>query len=75
MIKIAKGGNTHNEETKPGIEKFAYVLDGKVEANIGEERYVLGRGDTLYFESSIPHAYRAMGRRNAKALTVVYPAR
>jgi hypothetical protein len=29
----------------------------------------------LYFESSIPHAYRALGKKNAKALTVVYPLR
>jgi transcriptional regulator with XRE-family HTH domain len=32
-------------------------------------------GDSLYFESSIPHAYRALERKNARALTVVYPTR
>jgi quercetin dioxygenase-like cupin family protein len=73
MIKIAKGGNTHNEETKPGIEKFAYVLDGKVEANIGEERYVLGRGDTLYFESSTPHRFRNVGAGEARLICVITP--
>ncbi len=73
MIKIAKGGNTHNEETKPGIEKFAYVLDGKVEANIGEGRYVLGRGDTLYFESSAPHCFRNVGAGEARLICVITP--
>ena len=73
MIKIAKSGNTHNEETKPGIEKFAYVLDGKVEANIGEERYVLGRGDTLYFESSTPHHFRNVGAGEARLICVITP--
>ncbi len=51
MIKIHKDGSTHKEETKPGVEKFIYVLNGKVEANIGEEKYNLTKGDTLYFSS------------------------
>ena len=73
IIKIAKGGNTHNEETRPGIEKFAYVLDGKVEANIGKERYILGRGDTLYFESSAPHYFRNAGAGVARLICVITP--
>ncbi|MBU1038125.1 MAG: XRE family transcriptional regulator, partial [Candidatus Omnitrophica bacterium] len=52
MIKIAKGGDTHPEQTKAGTEKFIYVLDGKLEADIGEIKYKLVKGDTLYFESS-----------------------
>lgn len=56
-------------------EEFIYLLEGALEFRTEEQQYLLYPGDSLYFESSIPHAYRAMGRRNAKALTVVYPAR
>jgi len=56
-------------------EEFIYLLEGTLEFRTETEQYVLYPGDSLYFESSIPHAYRAMGRRNAKALTVVYTAR
>jgi transcriptional regulator with XRE-family HTH domain len=56
-------------------EEFIYLLEGALEFRTEEQQYLLCPGDSLYFESSIPHAYRAMGRRNAKALTVVYPAR
>jgi transcriptional regulator with XRE-family HTH domain len=56
-------------------EEFIYLLEGTLEFRTESEQYVLHPGDSLYFESSISHAYRAMGRRNAKALTVVYPAR
>jgi transcriptional regulator with XRE-family HTH domain len=56
-------------------EEFIYLLEGTLEFRTESEQYALYPGDSLYFESSIPHAYRAMGRRNAKALTVVYPAR
>lgn len=73
MIKITKGGNTHNEETKPGIEKFVYVLDGKIEASIGKERYILGKGDTLYFESSVSHYFKNVGSLDARLICVITP--
>jgi transcriptional regulator with XRE-family HTH domain len=56
-------------------EEFIYLLEGKLEFRTENEQYVLNPGDSLYFESSIPHAYRALERKNAKALTVVYPVR
>ncbi len=73
MIRIARGGTAHNEETRPGVEKFVYVLDGKVEANIAEEHYVLRRGDTLYFESSVPHHFRNVGAAVARLICVMTP--
>jgi transcriptional regulator with XRE-family HTH domain len=56
-------------------EEFFYLLEGTLEFRTENEQYVLNPGDSLYFESSIPHAYRALERKNAKALTVVYPVR
>ncbi len=56
-------------------EEFLYVLRGTLEFRTEDRNYVLDPGDSLYFESSIPHAYRALGNANAKALTVVYPLR
>ena len=56
-------------------EEFLHVLQGTLEFRTEDCSYVLDPGDSLYFESSVPHAYRALGRTNAKALTVVYPLR
>ncbi len=56
-------------------EEFIYLLDGALEFRTEMKRYVLHPGDSLYFESSLPHAYRALEGRNAKALTVIYPKR
>jgi len=56
-------------------EEFIYLLEGVLEFRMEDQHYVLYPGDSLYFESSIPHAYRALERKNAKALTVVYPVR
>jgi len=56
-------------------EEFIYLLEGVLEFRTEDQQYVLYPGDSLYFESSIPHAYRALERKNARALTVVYPTR
>ena len=73
LVKIAKGGKTQKEETKSGIEKFIYVIEGKIEANIGEEKYNLGRNDSLYFESNMPHYFKNSGTSDARIISVVCP--
>jgi quercetin dioxygenase-like cupin family protein/DNA-binding Xre family transcriptional regulator len=73
LVKIARGGRTQKEETRSGIEKFIYIIDGKIEANIGEERYTLGRNDSLYFESNVVHYFRNIGASDARIISVVCP--
>jgi len=73
MIKLEKGGNTNKEETKGGIEKFIYVLDGKIEATVGKDKYVLNKGDTLYFDGSLSHFFKNAGTSDARAICVITP--
>jgi transcriptional regulator with XRE-family HTH domain len=54
-------------------EEFIFVLEGSLEFQTRDEVHRLQAGDSLYFESDVPHAYRALGRRNAKALAVIFP--
>ena len=73
LIKLGKSGRTHSEETKSGVERFVYILEGKIEANIGDNRYALVKGDTLYFESSLPHYFRNTGTIEARLISVTTP--
>ena len=73
LITIEPGGSTHREEAKVGTERFLYMLDGELEAKIGEATHQLKRGSTLYFDASIPHHLRNPGRRTARCLSVVTP--
>jgi transcriptional regulator with XRE-family HTH domain len=73
LIKISKGGKTQKEETKSGIEKFIYVLEGKIEAAIGEEKYNLMKGDTLYFEGITPHCFKNTHDHDTKLLCMISP--
>jgi transcriptional regulator with XRE-family HTH domain len=53
-------------------EEFIYVLEGQLEFNYEDEMISLESGDSLYFDSSIPHAFRAVGKKNALAIDVIY---
>lgn len=73
LIKLNKGGSTHKEETKLGVEKFIYILEGRIEASVGEEKYNMAKGDTLYFESSLPHYFKNTGSTETRMICVVSP--
>jgi transcriptional regulator with XRE-family HTH domain len=53
-------------------EEFIYVLDGQLEFNYEDETYALATGDSLYFDASLPHAFRAVGKKPALAIDVIY---
>ena len=73
LITIEPGGRTHPEEAKVGTEKFLYVLEGALEATVGEARHRLTRGATLYFDASLPHQLKNVGSKTARCLSVVTP--
>lgn len=52
-------------------QEFNYVLSGKMMLYIGDISYELSKGDSVYFDSSVPHAEVAMGDKEAQFLAVV----
>jgi len=74
LIKISKAGATASERSKSGAEKFIYIVSGKVRAGIGEEKYDLSEGDTLYFDASTPHHFRNTGSTEARVISVTCPS-
>lgn len=52
-------------------EEFLYVLEGKLEFHCGDTVVLLQEGDSLYFDSVIPHGYRGIDGP-AKTLVVIY---
>lgn len=53
-------------------EEFHYVLKGKVEVMVGENKNTLGPGDSLHFNSSIVHKLRNISTERAELLVVLY---
>jgi transcriptional regulator with XRE-family HTH domain len=55
-----------------GGEEFIYVLEGEMEVIFGNHRDVLLPGDSIYFESSIPHRVQCHQEKVTKILAVLY---
>ena len=53
----------------PGAE-FIYVLSGTLCLHIGDEQHTLDARDSIYFDSTVPHAYRKSGAKACCALVV-----
>jgi transcriptional regulator with XRE-family HTH domain len=53
----------------PGAE-FIYVLSGALTLHIGDEEHTLEARDSIYFDSTVPHAYRKSGAKACCALVV-----
>ena len=48
-------------------EEFMYVLEGVHEFRYGGQKYVLRKGDSIYYEARIPHSGRSLGKKKAKS--------
>jgi len=53
-------------------EEFIIVLSGKIELTYGKEKYVLEEGDSIYYNSLIPHKVCATGGSPAEIYAVIY---
>jgi len=73
LLKIEPGGKTNKEQNQIGTEKFIFVLEGKIEANIENEPYTLSKNNTLYFDASQEHCLMNIGKTTAKVLCVSTP--
>ena len=52
-------------------EEFIFVMSGEIEVLYGKETYLVSEGDSIYYDSVVPHELHANGG-DAKILAVVY---
>ena len=58
----------HNED-----ETF-YVLEGELELQVDEERFVVSAGSSIFMPRGIPHTFRNSGTQTAKSLVILTPS-
>jgi len=52
-------------------QEFNYMVSGRMEFHLDNKIYELSEGDSVYFDSGIPHAMKAVGGQPAKFIAVV----
>lgn len=73
LFRVKPGGGSGESYSHEG-EEFLHVLRGDFEIWLNKsEHYRLKRGDSLYFESSIPHRWKNPGRKETWVLWVNTP--
>jgi transcriptional regulator with XRE-family HTH domain len=67
---------------KPGVdatamahegEECALVLRGQVVITVGDVDYELNEGDSIYYDSGLPHKTRAVGEEEAEIVSAITP--
>jgi transcriptional regulator with XRE-family HTH domain len=53
----------------PGVEML-YLIEGKLEMTIGSDKYHLGKGDAIYFDSLQKHSYCSLVKTACTAMVV-----
>ncbi len=52
-------------------QEFTYILEGKLKINLAGKEMILEEGDSLYFDSTLPHAMTALDNKTCKFLAVI----
>jgi len=56
-LELAPGGSSGDHFHRHQGEKAGYVLEGQLQLMLGDEVYVLERGDAFRFPSVLPHRF------------------
>ena len=53
-------------------EEFIYVLEGELEIVYGKDTFIIGEGDSIFYDSVVPHHLHAASEKPSKILAVLY---
>ena len=72
IIDIEATDETQYEVSSHEGEEFIYVMEGAVEIAYGMQHLVIEAGDSIYYDSIVPHHVHGYQGQAAKILAVVY---
>ena len=72
IIDIEATDETNYELSSHEGEEFIFVMEGAVEIAYGKKHHVIEAGDSIYYDSIVPHHVHGYQGQAAKILAVVY---
>ena len=63
---------TEGERSTHDGQEFIFVLHGQMEVRLGEEIHILEPGDSIYYDSTVPHLVKCHSKETTKILAVLY---
>ncbi|MDR2715019.1 MAG: cupin domain-containing protein [Coriobacteriales bacterium] len=71
-IVLEPSEDTVHELSAHEGEEWLYALEGSIEIEYGKELYVLNPGDSIYYDSIVPHQVRSFNNEAARFVACVY---
>lgn len=72
IIDVAESSESEFVLSSHEGEEFIMVMQGVMEISYGDELFVLEEGDSIYYDSIVPHHVHALEGQKAKILAVIY---
>ncbi len=63
---------TEEERSTHEGQEFIFVLHGEMEVRLREETHILKAGDSIYYDSTVPHLVKCHSKEATKILAVLY---
>ena len=72
IVDIEATNDTEYSLSSHEGEEFIYVMEGVIEVSHGKKNHIIKAGDTIYYDSIVPHHVHGYNGQAAKILAVVY---
>lgn len=72
LVTLDPDGKIKTEPNQHIGEEFIFVLKGRVEINLQDHMDILNPGDSIYYDSNVPHIISCYGEEPATILAVIY---
>ena len=73
LERYQPGADTGKSMLSHESEESGLVLQGRLELTVGDEVYVLNKGDAYLFDSNFPHRFRNTGREECVVVSACTP--
>ncbi len=71
--RYAPGSDTGKVMLSHEGEEGGIILRGRLEVTVGDQQRVLGPGDAYFFDSRLPHRFRAVGPEEVELVSACTP--
>ena len=72
IVDVEPTEETHFSLSSHKGEEFIYVMEGTIEVCHGKKCHLIKAGDSIYYDSIVPHHVHGYQGQAAKILAVIY---
>lgn len=72
LVTLTPAEDSHVEPNQHIGEEIIFVLEGTVEVRLSDHTDILNPGDSIYYDSNMPHVVSCHGTEPATILAVIY---